>query len=133
MRDRTGAARFPAPPAAQQRGIPMATTAIRVEDEAPGQNRAAVAAEPTEPASLADVMRHRGSTPIEICDKPGEITLLLQLARGRKPPAPAPLDRRLFDQSRQDRLIAPAAEPPHRRRGWRGWSWRGWLHWFLRG
>ena len=126
MRDRTGAARFTAPPATQQRGIPMATTAIRIEDEAPGQNRAAVAAEP---ASLADVMRQRGRTPIEICDKPGEITLLLQLARGRKPPAPVPLDRRLFDQSRQDRLIAPAAEPPRRRR--RGW--RGWLHWFLRG
>lgn len=109
----------------------MATTAIRVEDEAPGQNRAAVAAEPAEPAepaSLADVMRHRGRTPIEICDKPGEITLLLQLARGRKPPAPVPLDRRLFDQSRQDRLVAPAVEPPRERRGWREW-----LHWFLRG
>lgn len=130
MRDRTGAARFPAPPAAQQRGIPMATTAIRVEDEAPGQNRAAAAAaaEPTEPASLADVMRHRGRTSIEICDKPGEITLLLQLARGRKPPAPAPLDRRFFDQFRQDRLVAPTAEPPRRRRGWRRW-----LHWFFRG
>ena len=38
------------------------------------------------PASLADIPLSRGRTAIEICDKPGEITLLLQLGRGRTPP-----------------------------------------------
>lgn len=56
-------------------------------------------------AALTTIARPHSTVAAEICDKPGEITLLLQIARGRALPPVAALDRVLFDLGARRRLI----------------------------
>jgi len=80
------------------------------QNSGPGHAKPAADADAAPPASLASIPVSRHRIPIEICDKPGELTLLLQLSRGRAPRVDA-LDRGLFDASERLPSVADAATP----------------------
>ncbi|HXP29465.1 MAG TPA: hypothetical protein VN832_00135 [Stellaceae bacterium] len=89
----------------------MATIAVASpQNSGPGQAKLTADADAAPPASLASIPVSRGRTPVEICDKPGELTLLLQLSRGRAPKVGA-LDRNLFDAGESALLIGDATAP----------------------
>jgi hypothetical protein len=94
----------------------MATIAVASpQNSGPGQAKLNADADAAPPASLASILVSRGRNPVEICDKPGELTLLLQLSRGRAPKVGA-LDRALFDEREHALLIGGATAP--RRPSW---------------